>query len=166
MSATPAPRRASSHAAAAPITPAPIIAMSHSRITSQDSITARDVTIHQSCVYGVRRPVAALVVFHHAASRDYHSAARSAHSTGCRPQTQLQTALVVALHCLKGAAVAAHVFAEDAVPGRNDDRDRAESLRLAGKANQRLRLIGVNVTELLDAPAFERRDFRKLLSAA
>src|SRR6185369_15406957 len=40
MSATRAPRRAASQAAAAPITPAPIMAKSHSRITSQEFNTA------------------------------------------------------------------------------------------------------------------------------
>src|SRR5690242_3518791 len=40
MSATRAPRRAASQAAAAPITPAPIMAISHSRITSQEFNTA------------------------------------------------------------------------------------------------------------------------------
>src|SRR5436305_14828462 len=105
-----APLRPSSHAAAAPITPAPIMAISHSRITSQDSNTAPHVATHQP--------------------RMDHLALR---------------ALAVALHHFKCAAVAAHVFAEDAIPGGNDDGDRAESLRLTGEANQRLRLIGVNV---------------------
>src|SRR5947209_8225374 len=131
MSATRAPLRATSPAAAAPITPAPMMTMSKVSMTSQDSITRTDAATHQPRIARLAR-----------------------------------SALAVARHGFEQAAVAAHVFAEDAVPGRDDDRYRAARLRLTGQANQRLGFLCVYVTELLDALAFERRDFRKLLSAA
>src|ERR671921_363063 len=60
----------------------------------------------------------------------------------------------------------AQVLAEDPVPRRDDDGDRAGDLRLAGESDERLRLVRLDVAELLDAPAFEACHVGEFLRAA
>src|SRR5882762_4164344 len=60
----------------------------------------------------------------------------------------------------------AQILPEDTIPWRNNDRNRAQRLRLASQPDQRLGFGSIDVAKLLNLLAFADRHIGKFFSAA